>query len=295
MINIKDKHYAKGFVLITLLILASIYTSIIKPIDDYNSSRIYNLLKVPAAYRVSLMNKFLDKQYAENSILILGDSQPNGFKYPDKDIFSTLLSKKLNKKVINAAFRDARVLDSQNILTYLKRKNMLFDTIIYNVNPAHAKAPAQYRLDLNNSVDYRVGIFKNSNIFQDFPNHFNPTKTPNNSFYNYPSLPNFFDMPEEEVKLYLEELKKLITLAKSVSKQVIIYTTSHYVGDFKRLDLNSSTLNKLEDKVLTICKENNVTFLKPAITEKKYFKDIVHFNAKGHIKMSEILYKVIEK
>jgi len=241
------------------------------------------------------MNKFLDKQYAENSILILGDSQPNGFKYPDKDIFSTLLSKKLNKKIINAAFRDARVLDSLYILNYLKSQNMHLDTIVYNVNPSHAKAPKQYRLDLNNSIDYRVGIFKNSNIFQDFPNHFNPIKTPNNSFYNYPSLPNFFDMPKKEEKLYLEELKKLITLAKSVSKHVIVYATSHYVEDFKRLGLNSSTLDKLEDKVLTICKENNVTFLKPAITEKKYFKDIVHFNNKGHKKMAEILYKVIEK
>ena len=295
MFNIKDKNYSRSFVLITLLILISIYISILKPIEDYNSSRVYNLLKVPASYRVSLMNKFLDKQYVENSILILGDSQPNGFKYPDKDIFSTLLSKKLNKKVINAAFRDARVLDSLYILSYLKSQEMHLDTIVYNVNPAHAKAPTQYRLDLNNSIDYKVGIFKNSNIFQDFPNHFNPTVTPNNDFYNYPSLPNFFDMPEKELKLYLIELKKLITLAKSVSNQVILYTTSHYVEDFKRLGLNSSTLDKLEDKVLTICKESNVTFLKPAITKKKYFKDIVHFNNKGHIKMSEILYNVIKK
>ncbi len=47
--------------------------------------------------------------------------------------------------------------------------------------------------------------------------------------------------------------------------------------------------------VLTICNKNNVTFLKPAIAEKKYFKDIVHFNNKGHIKMSEILYEIINK
>lgn len=295
MFNIKDKNYSKSFVLIALLILVSMYISILKPIEDYNSSRIYNLTKVPKTYRVSLMNKFLDKQYVKNSILILGDSQPNGFKYPDKDIFSTLLSKKLNNKVINAAFSDARVLDSLYILNYLKSKNMLLDTIVYNVNPAHVKEPASQRLDPNNSIDYKIGILKNSNIFQDFPNHFNPTVTPDNTFYNSSLLPGFFYMPEEALKLYLIELKKLITLARSVSKQVIIYTTSHCVKDFKRLGLNSSMIDKLEDKVLTICKESNVTFLKPAITEKKYFKDIVHFNNKGHIKMSDIFYKVIEK
>lgn len=295
MFSIKDKNYSKSFVLIALLILVSIYLSILKPIDDYSSDRIYNLLKVPAAYRISLMKFFLDKQYTENSTLILGDSQPNGFKYPDKDIFSTILSKKLNKKVINVAFRDARVLDSIHILGYLKSQDMRVDTIVYNVNPAHVKAPKQYRLDINNSVDYKVGILKNSNIFQDFPNHFNPTVAPNDDFYKYPSLPNFFDMPEKELKLYLIELKKLITLAKSISKQVIIYTTSHYVLDFKRLGLDSSTLDKLEDKVLNICKENNVTYLKPDIVEKKYYKDIVHFNSKGHINMAEILYLMIKK
>ncbi len=295
MFNIKDKNYSKSFVLIALLILVSMYISILKPIEDYNSSRIYNLTKVPKTYRVSLMNKFLDKQYVKNSILIIGDSQPNGFKYPDKDIFSTLLSKKLNNKVINAAFSDARVLDSLYILNYLKSKNMLLDTIVYNVNPAHIKEPASQRLDPNNSIDYKIGILKNSNIFQDFPNHFNPIKTPNNSFYNYPSLPNYFNMPEESLKLYLLELQKLIDIAKSISTQVIIYATPHYIEDFKRLDLNATKVHNIEGRVLNVCKDCGVIFLKPDISEKKYYKDIVHFNDKGHIKISDIFYKVIEK
>jgi len=295
MFNIKSRNYSKSFILVTILILLYIYIAILKPIEDYNSSRIYNLSKVPEIYRVSLMNRFLDKQYEKNSVLILGDSQPNGFRYPDKDIFSTLLAKKLQKRVINASFRDARVVDSIYVLNYLKSKNMPLDTIIYNVNPAHAKAPTQHRLDVNNSVDYRVGILKNSNIFQDFPNHFNPTITPNNDFYNYPSLPDFFIMPAEALALYLQELKKLITLAKSISKQVIIYATPHYEEDFKRLGLNGEKVKKLEAIVKTICKENNVTYLKPKLNQREYFKDIVHFNDKGHIEMTKILYRVINK
>ena len=295
MFNIKSKNYSKGFVLVTLFILLSIYIAILKPIADYNSNRVYNLTKIPEVYRVSLMNKFLDKQYEKNSVLLLGDSQANGFKYPDKDIFSTLLSKKLNKKVINASFKDARVLDSIYIVNYLKNNNMLLDTIIYNVNPAHVKEPTQHRLDLNKSIDYKIGILKSSNLFQDFPNHFNPTVTPNNNFYNYPSLPNFFLMPPKALALYLEELKKFIVLAKSISKQVIIYATAHYEDDFKRLRLNGKMVEKLEAIVKTICKENNVTFLKPNINQREYFKDIVHFNNKGHIEMSKILYKTINK
>ena len=295
MFNIKSKNYSKGFVLVTLFILISIYIAILKPIEDYNSSRVYNLAKVPKVYRVSLMNKFLDKQYEKNSILIIGDSQPNGFWYPDKDIFSTLLAKELNKKVINASFRDGRVLDSIYIVNYLKNKNMLFDTIIYNVNPTHVKETNHNRLGLNYMLDYKIGIFKNINVLQDFPNHFNPTVTPNNYFYNYPSLPNFFLMPPKALALYLEELKKFIVLAKSISKQVIIYATAHYEDDFKRLRLNGKMVEKLEDIVKTICKENNVTFLKPNINQREYFKDIVHFNDKGHIEMSKILYKTINK
>ncbi len=295
MFNIKDKNYSKGFILISLSILFYIYLSILKPIYSYDSSRIYNLAKVQEAYRISLINEFLDKQYVKNSILVLGDSQPNGFKYPTKDIFSTILSKKLNEKVINAAFNDARVPDSTYVLEYLKSKKAQFKTIVFNVNPAHPKAPNHHYLDSNNSIDYKIGILKNSNIFGDFPNNFNPTETPNITFYKYPSLTNYFDMPDKSLDLYLSQLKRLIILAKSISQQVIIYATPYYVDDFKRLKLTSITINKLEDKVLNICKENNVTFLKPAIIDKEYYYDIVHFNAKGHIKMAEILYQVIKK
>lgn len=295
MFYIKDKSYSKSLIIISLLILLSIYLSIFNPIYNYNLSRIYNLTKVPDIYRVSLLNTFLDKQYVENSILILGDSQPNGFRYPDKYIFSTILAKQLNRKVINAAFQDARIDDTIYTLEYLKNKNMQFRTMIFNVNPVHIEEPFQHRLQLNNSVDYKIGIFKNSNNFEDFSNNFNPTSTPSITFYKSPGLPNFFAMTDKALNLYLLRLRELIIIAKDISKQVIIYGTPYYVEDSKKLKRNSVTINKLEEKVLNICKEHNVTFLKPAIIEKEYFNDIVHFNAKGHIKMAEILYQVIKK
>jgi hypothetical protein len=295
MFYIKNKYYSISFIVISFFILVSLYPPIFKQIDDYNSSRIYNLTKVPNIYRVSLIHKFIDKQYVKNSILVLGDSQPNGFRYPEKDIFSTILAKKLNKKVINAAFRDARISDSLYILEYLKNKNFKFETIIFNVNPAHPKEAIRCQLDVNKSIDYKLGIVNDSKYFRDFTNNFNPTIAPKTSFYEYPIFQNFFDMPNKSLDQYLLRLKKLINLAKSISDQVIIYATPHCSDDFKRLKLNSFTIDKLEKKVLNICKENNVTFLKPPIKEKSYFSDIVHFNAKGHRKMAEIIYNVIQK
>ena len=295
MFYIKSKNYVKGFILISLLILFSIYLSILNPIEDYDSDRIYNLAHVHEIYRVSLVKKFLDKQYVKNSILILGDSQPNGFLYPTKDVFSTHLSKKLNKKVINLAFLDASIKDNLYILEYLKEKNMQFGTIIFNINPAHPKTPEHFKLDLEHSVDYKVGILKHSNIFKNFSNQFNPITTPKDSFHKTPHLINYFNMPDDTLKIYLSRIKKLIMHAKLISEQVIIYSSPHCLEECKRLKLDIVAQKKLEDNILNICKENNVTFLKPDITDKKYFIDVVHFNTKGHVQMADILYQMIKK
>jgi len=294
MFNIKGKNYLKGFVLISLSILLYMYVSILQPIYSYDSSRIYDITLVNDKYGVSLINKFLDKQYAKSSILVLGDSQPNGFRYPTKYIFSTVLSKKLDKKVINAAFGNARVLDHIYVLEYLKNKNREFETIIFNVNPAHLTEMNRRRFELNNAVDYKIGILKNNNAFKEFSNNFNPATKPDIAFYAYDSLPNFFDMPDESLDLYLLQLEEMIILAKSISKHVIIYAAPHCSEEIQRLNLDRVNINKLESKVLNICNENNVTFLKPEITEKKYFNDIVHFNSKGHIQMADILYRMIK-
>lgn len=294
MFYIKGKNYSIILIVTSLLVLAPIYISIFKQIDAYDSSRIYTITKVPDVYRVSLMNKFLDKQYLENSILVVGDSQPHGFGYPEKYIFSTILAKQLNRKVINAAFRDARIDDNIYTLKYLKNKNMQFKTIIFNVNPAHLQEPKQQRLELNSSVDYKIGILEDSKYFRNFTNHFKPTATPNITFHKYQLSPNFFDIPNKSLKLYLSQLKKLISIAKVISKQVIIYASPHCISDVKRLKLNSINIHNLDKEVLNLCQENNVTFLKPEITKKEYFGDIVHFNAKGHIEMAEILYQVIK-
>jgi len=291
----KNKNYIKGFLYISLFILVYIYLSILKPIYYYDSSRIYELTKVQPIYRVSLMNAFLDKQYEKDSILILGDSQPHGFRYPTKDVFPTLLSKKLGKKVINAAFHDARILDSIYVLEYLKSKNRKFDTIVFNINHAHIKQPNLHKLEMEHPVHYTIGILKNSKNFEYFTHHFNPSRRPNFIFHKYTNIPNFFVMPDKDLALYLSQFQKLIMLAKSISTQVIIYATAHCTEDLKRLKLNSPTIGQLDNKIQNICRESNVTFLKPDIVKKEYFNDLVHFNSKGHRKMAEILYKIVKK
>ena len=297
MFKIRAKYYVGGLVSISLAILLYVYLTIYISIDNYNSNRIYNLRAVPGIYRVSLLEKFLDKQYVKNSILILGDSQPNGHMYPTKDIFSTLLSKKLDQPVINAAFQDESITDNLHTVGYAKTRDMQFNTIIFNINPAHANISGHHRLDLNNSVDYKIGILKYSKNFKEFSNKFNPKKDPGDVFWQYPSLDNYFysDLSEFSLNIYLERVKKLIHISKTISKNVIIYETPHYHKDVKRLKVNELNFKKVNDNIKRICQENNVTFLKPDIKEKKYFKDVIHFNSKGHIEMSEILYNLIKR
>ncbi len=290
MFKISAIHYNVGFISISILILFLIYLTIYIPINSYDSNRLYNLRVVPKIYRVSLLEKFLNKQYTKNSILILGDSQPSGYMFSTKDIFSTLLSKKLNLPVINAAFQDERIIDNLHTVKYAKTRHMQFNTIIFNINTANSKSPTFHRLDLNQSVDYKIGILKDSKTFKEFPNKFNPKTSLGDNFYQYPSLGNYFDVSESSLNIYLERVEKLINISKTIAKNVIVYETPYCQEDVKRLKLNELSVKRLSDNTKRICQENNVTFLKPNITEKKYFKDIVHFNSKGHLKMSEILY-----
>jgi hypothetical protein len=172
-------------------------------------------------------------------------------------------------------------------------KNMKFDTVIFNVNHSHPKTPTHHRLDLKTNTDYKVGILQNSNTFKEFPDKFNP-KTSITGFFQYKGLPRYFDMPLKNFKIYMDRVEKLILLAKLISKNVIIYETPHASKEVKRLNLNIKDMNMLSDKTKEICSKQDVIFLKPKITDNKYFNDIVHFSKKGHIQMAEILYETIE-
>ncbi len=295
MYNMNNKSYIISLISFIIIIVSIMYFSIFMPIYNYDSNRIYNLRIVPKIYRSSLLEKFIDITYKKDSILVLGDSQPNGFGYPDKYIFSTLLENKLNKNIINASFQDARIIDNIFTLNYVKKRKMKFNSIIFNVNEAHIRTPLFQRLDTEFNIDYKIGILKNRNQFQKFSTNFNITKFPKKeNFHKRNYKANYFEMSKNNLDIYYNKLVHLMKIAKSISNNVIIYVTSHPEEEIKRLDYNMTELNMFYREIKNICIQNNVVYIEPKIIENHYFRDIVHFNSKGHEKMSKILYNIMK-
>lgn len=267
---------------------------ILYKLNLYDENRIYSIRKIPDQYRISLLERFIDKKYQKNSILILGDSQPNGYTYPEQFIFSKLLENKLNKNVLNLAFQDARILDNTIIMQYLLEKDMKFDTIIFNVNQSHVKGNDFSHLKKDVNDNYIYGILKEPKAFKDLVDNPNPIIFRSDKFklgkYN-----NYFDMNEKQMEEYTLKLKDFINLAKNISNNLIIYITPHSINSVKNNNENDiSILNKFSNNIFEFCKNQDIKCIDINITEDDYYIDIVHFNSKGHEKMSEILYNILK-
>jgi hypothetical protein len=87
MYKINSKKFILFFIFFSFLSLSNIYISILEPIYTYTEDRIYNLREIPEKYRVSLLEHFIDERYVKDSILIIGDSQPNGNGHITKKYF----------------------------------------------------------------------------------------------------------------------------------------------------------------------------------------------------------------
>jgi hypothetical protein len=291
----KKSSYSLYFVLFSLITLFLFYLVTLNPILNYDSDRIYNLRAVPEKYRSSLLEYFLDKRYKEGSVLLLGDSQVYGHEHLTENVFSSLLANKLNKKVINVAFQDSRMLDNIHALEYAIRNNMEFDTIVYNVNLVHAKRPEFGRLDTKNPVDFRFGILGDSQAFYEFKDKMTPQQTYHDRFYEYPVTPTRYKIIDSQYSIYIENLNKLIRLAKSISKDVIIYITPNDGADVIRREFNMSNLEIFAKDVNIACKKYGALCLQPNITARENYFDTLHFTLKGHRVMADLLFAVISR
>lgn len=292
--------YKKYVYIITLLLLIFI---ILAPLSTYlyltfySDNRIYSIRKVSEEYRVSLVNNFINNNYKENSILLLGDSQPNGHLYPTKYIYSTLLENKLTKNVLNLAFQDSRILDNIYMLEYLHKRNMKFESIIFNVNASHIKANDFTRLKENGLIpkEFFIGIFKQLSSFIKLIMYPNPQLKPNEQidFRNHGN--DYFEIKEEKLKEYFYKLEIFIDLAKNISNNVIIYETPHSLNAIKYNNKDDiAILEKFSNSFSEFCKNKNIKCINIDILEDDYYIDIVHFNSKGHEKMSTILYDILK-
>ncbi len=296
MIKLTNKLYVLMIILLPIIFLLSIFLIIYLYLKTYEDSRIYSIRKVPEEYRVSLVNNFINNNYKKDSILLLGDSQPNGHMYPTKYIFSNLLENKLKKKIINLAFQDSRILDNIYIIEYLYQNNMKFETLIFNVNQSHIKQNDFSRLKEQGLFpkDFLIGIFVELKSFIQLVVTPNPKFKPNEEIIFLKSE-NYFEIEQERQKEYFQKLEIFINLAKKISDNVIIYITPHSINAVKHNNENNiEILNKFSQDIIKFCENKGIKCIDIDITEDNYYIDIVHFNSKGHEKMSEIFYDILK-
>lgn len=296
MIKLTNKLYVLMIILLSIIFLVSIFLIIYLYLKTYEDSRIYSIRKVPEEYRVSLVNNFINNNYKKDSILLLGDSQPNGHMYPTKYIFSNLLENKLKKKIINLAFQDSRILDNIYIIEYLYQNNMKFETLIFNVNQSHIKQNDFSRLKEQGLFpkDFLIGIFVELKSFIQLVVTPNPKFKPNEEII-FLKYENYFEIEQERQKEYFYKLEIFINLAKKISDNVIIYITPHSINAVKHNNENDiEILNKFSQDIIKFCENKGIKCIDIDITEDNYYIDIVHFNSKGHEKMSEIFYDILK-
>lgn len=289
MFSIKKKFYVFSLLILVFLILLISSFIFYYQIETYDSNRIYNLRNVDKKYRAILLENYIDRVYKENSILILGDSQPNGHNFPDKFIFSTLLQDELNTNIINLAFQDSRILDNIFILNYCKEKNYKFKAIIFNINHSHIKESEFQHLDLKNKINWKISIYSNLKSFYRLAFNPNPDSIPKESI-TFAKYPDYFGMNNLTINSYIHKIETIIKLSKSISINTIFYLTPHSINAIKYNKQDDLEKIKLFNKnIINYCQINSIDCFEPDIFEDKYFIDIVHFNSLGHRKMADLL------
>lgn len=282
-------------VLVVLLNLI-LYSSIFFFFKTFSSDRIPNIRLLPLEYRLSFVSGLMKNFNKNYEILLIGDSQPNGYLHNDNSIFSFFMKEKCNLNVLNLAFQDGRVEDAVLIAKQLKKEGRKFKYIIFNINPSHVKNSDFGHMSILKSNLY-MGIATNPKSF--FRVFFEPNPKENTSqnlvLRKYDS--DYFKLSISELETYFQKILYLHGIASELSDNFIVYITPHS---------NESILYQTNSAKLL---ENKNLF---ALKAKEYFKginiklleldnefansdfiDIVHFNMSGHEKMSRILCKYV--
>ena len=296
MFKLTNKKYVLIVILFPAIFILLVSCFIYFSLKFYSSNRIYSIRKVPEDYRVSLVNNFINNNYKDKSILLLGDSQPNGFGYPTKYIFSTLLENKIQKNIINLAFQDSRILDNTFILEYLYQHNMKFENIVYNINQSHIKDSNFSRLKEKGHIqrDFSVGIISELKSFTELAIMPNPKTKPDEAL-KFKTYEDYFKTGKNDLEEYIIKLEMFIKLAKKVSDNVILYITPHCLNAVKyNNEIYLEKIKYFSKYILKFCENKDIKCVSIDITEDKFYVDIVHFNSRGHEKMSDILFDILK-
>ncbi len=256
------------------------------------SIRIPRVRSFPDEARILVAQEFLsEKRKSQPTIVVMGDSQPNGMGMNENTIFSGLLNE--SHPVINVAFQDARPMDALILLDEMNAAGIVPECIVYNVNPSHVKVTQDSHLAIEGVDDMGrrnliVEIFKNPIIWKKgadktMKSVTNTTNMERRFSEDYLKIDN----PEP----YLKILERFIRKARERSPNVIVYMTPHApismeVNHFSQTELDSF----FQEFVQPLCRRHGVTCLDPAPEfTNADFIDIVHFSARGHRKMADYL------
>jgi hypothetical protein len=266
------------------------YRSFTKAIQ--RSNLIPRVRSFPDEARILVAQEFLsEKRKSQPTIVIMGDSQPNGLGMDEKTIFSGILNQ--SHHVINVAFQDSRPKDALILLDEMNAAGIVPECIVYNVNPAHVKVTQDSHLAIEGVDDMGrrnliVEIFKNPVIWKKGSDKTMRSETPNTNMEH--------QVPEDYLKIdnpepYLELLERFIGKARERSPNVIVYMTPHAPIAMENNHLSQTELDRFfQEFVQPLCRRHGVTCLDPAPEfTNADFIDIVHFSARGHRKMADYL------
>jgi len=270
-----------GFVIFLALVWVGIYILI----SSYQSHRVFDVIIAPKEHRHSLTSAYVKSNFQENSILVLGDSQANGFQLSTASVFTTHLQRHTNSKIINLAFKGGQVEDAILMADFMKNNNFTFKTIFFNATPSHV-INSRYKI-LDGNIDFRLGILRHPLNFIKLATYLNPTS--DKIHFKDPLLRDISWVPSRQNKEnYFKQLNLLASKMKRIADKVVIYSSP--------LDQKSLKILKREDDfydfkkaVKESCETYQILCVEIPIYKRVYFIDRIHLSSHGHIELANIL------
>lgn len=313
--------YLRFFFAFTLLVLlavqpvaAAYFYILISENNKVSAHRMMEIRSFPENLRCGIVQYWIGKNVPKNgAILVVGDSQPFGWKAKSSNIFSALLDGANHLVVKNGSIVDGHFDDAQNVLRIVANANIRLNAVILNVDPAHFKGEYKvprnlpffkcsalslpgvlFEMDLlpfmkeialihaKTNPDYQAPWF-----FRDQDADLLPSET-----MSEPLAADYIS-DQNNIK-YEQDFISVLEAAKTVSDKTIVYMSPMQL--YKKLP---NAQKKIRSRYMQLCEQfassnSGVTCLDPNdLFEKKDFLDIVHLSKSGHRKMADILSPLI--
>jgi hypothetical protein len=281
--------------------------------NEISGHRMMEIRSFPENLRCGVVKYWIGKHVPlSGAVLVVGDSQPFGWRAKSANIFSELLGDG-QQAVRNLAIVDGYFNDVQNVLEIAAGENIKPAAVILNVDPAHFKT--EYKTPRYLTGHQCSALSLSQVLFE--RNLLASTETMAlaragaNPEYQAPWFLRDQDteplppgtMAEPFADDYITDRNNVkyeadfisaLDAAKSVSDKVIVYMSPMQL--YKKLP---HAQKKIRGRYMQLCGQyaaarGGVICLDPSDQfSDKDFLDIVHFSSEGHRKMADILRPLI--